>query len=98
MEGARVAYGNVQALVEKKDPELAKKIDAKMKDLEDTIASYNRASGDNQWDFPPYTDIATVAIGLEKTPEKYTKKQKELSDKVNALRAPLAKLTESILK
>lgn len=98
LEGARVAYGNVQALAEKKDPELAKKIDVKMKDLEDTIASYNRASGDNQWDFPPYTDIATVAIGLEKTPEKYTKKQKELSDKVNALRAPLAKLTESILK
>lgn len=98
LEGARVAYGNVQALAVKKDPELAKKIDAKMKDLEATIASYNKAKGDGQWEFPAYTEIATAAIGLDKTPEKYTKAQKELSDKVNALRAPLAKLTESILK
>lgn len=79
VEGAQVAYGNVAALAKKKNPELAKQIETRLKELTAALDEYKEGNG--------YRSYDTVGDS----------ERKDLSDKVNALRKPLAQLTEAIL-
>ncbi|MDO4888061.1 MAG: iron uptake system protein EfeO [Actinomycetaceae bacterium] len=80
LEGAQVAFGNVEPIAEKNDPDLAKEINSKITDLQGELDQYREGDG-----FVSYDTLDEA-------------QRKALSDKVNALRRPLAKLTEAILK
>lgn len=80
LEGAEVAYGNVEVLAKKKNPELAKEISKRIADLNALLTQYKEGEG-----YRSYDKLDDTA-------------RKELSNGVNALRLPLAKLTEAILK
>ncbi|OKL46902.1 PbrT family lead (Pb2+) uptake porter [Boudabousia liubingyangii] len=80
VEGAQVAFGNIETLAKQKDPELAKEIQERFTDLDDALAKLKEGDG---YRFYDKLDDA---------------QKKNLADKVNALRKPLAKLTEAILK
>mgnify|MGYP000856297644 FL=1 len=100
VEGAQVAYGNVKALVEKKDPELAKKIDASFVEvfkLVDAHASGTNAAG--QTTYVDYSTIATVQKNAGEAPkaDAYTETQKKFSDAVNGLSESLSKIAEKVL-
>ena len=79
VEGAKVAYGNVEMIAQAKDAKLATQISEAFAALEAELAKYKQ--GDTYVSY----DMVTEA------------QRKELSDKVNALRLPLAKLTGVIL-
>lgn len=79
LEGAEVAFGNVEALAKKKDPELTEQINQRIGDLKDELAKYKEGDGYVYYD----------TLNDQQT--------RELADKVDALRVPLAKLTEAIL-
>lgn len=79
LEGAEVAFGNVEALAKKKDPELTGQINQRIGDLKDELAKYKEGDGYVYYD----------TLNDQQT--------RELADKVDALRVPLAKLTEAIL-
>lgn len=80
VEGAKVAFGNVEELAQKKDAELTATIKARFDELSQELDKYKQGDG--------YVSYDRVK------PEQ----RKDLSDKVDALRVPLAKLTETILK
>ncbi|AOZ73215.1 PbrT family lead (Pb2+) uptake porter [Boudabousia tangfeifanii] len=80
VEGAQVAFGDVEPIAKQKDPELAKEIQERFADLNDALDKYKE--GDSYKSYDQLDDAA----------------RKQLSDKVNALRKPLAQLTEAILK
>ncbi|PFG28150.1 putative lipoprotein involved in iron transport [Corynebacterium renale] len=79
VEGARVAYGNVQEIAKQKDPELADTIEARFTALEKELDQYKEGEG---------------YVSYEKLDEA---QRRQLSDYVDALRVPLAKLTEAVL-
>ena len=80
VEGAKVAYGNVEAIAKKKDPALAKEISKRFDQLQAELDKYKQGDG---------------YVYYDKLNED---QRKQLSNSVNALRKPLAKLTEAILK
>lgn len=80
VEGAKVAFGNVQDIAQKKDPALTKEISKRFDELQKVLDKYKEGDG---------------YIYYDKLDEA---QRKELADSVNALRKPLAKLTEAILK
>ena len=79
LEGAKVAYGNVESLAKKKDPELAETISARIDALQQNLDKHKSGNG-----YVSYTDLDDA-------------QRRELSDLVDALRVPLAKLTEAIV-
>ncbi|MEJ5928552.1 iron uptake system protein EfeO [Corynebacterium sp. H128] len=80
VEGAKVAFGNVEELAKQTDPDLAKTISARFTALEQALKQYQEGEG---------------YVSYDKLDEK---QRRELSDQVDALRVPLAKLTEAIVK
>ncbi|MCD4549794.1 MULTISPECIES: iron uptake system protein EfeO [unclassified Schaalia] len=80
VEGAKVAYGNVETLAKQKDPELAKRIHEAFEGMQAELGKYVEGDG--------YASYDTVDDAGRKA----------LSDKVNALRLPLAQLTAAIIK
>ncbi|MDY6050391.1 MAG: iron uptake system protein EfeO [Corynebacterium sp.] len=87
VEGAQVAYGTVKDLAEKKNPDLVAEIDDNFATLVDILSKYKvgediAPGGDAR--FTIYTDLTE-------------QDRQDLSDAVNALRIPLAQLTEAIL-
>ncbi len=80
VEGAKVAYGNVEDIATKNDPDLATSISKAFDDMDAELATFTDGDG--------YLSYDTVDEARRKT----------LSDKVNALRLPLAKLTTAIVK
>lgn len=79
VEGARVAYGNVQDIAQQKDPELADTIEARFSALEKELEQYKDGKS-----YVSYEDLNEA-------------QRRQLSDYVDALRVPLAKLTEAVL-
>lgn len=79
VEGAKVAFGNVESLAKKKNPELVEKINKGFDELNAELAKYKEGDG-----FVSYDTVDEAG-------------RKALADKVNALRASLAKLTAAIL-
>lgn len=80
LEGAKVAFGTVEAIAKRKDPALTAEITDKIESLEEKLADHKQGDG-----FVSYDTVDERG-------------RKELSDSVNALRRPLAQLTEVLLK
>lgn len=79
VEGARVAYGTVEALAQRNDEELANTITARFEALQKALDTHRESEG-----FVSYDSLDEKA-------------RRELSNLVDALRVPLATLTEAIV-
>lgn len=101
IEGAAVAYGNVQDLVRAQDPDLADEIEGGFDDVNALIDE--QATGedaDGNPIYPSYADIAAVqedATGEAPTEEDYTETQRDFSDAVNGLSEPLSEVAGTVL-
>ena len=100
VEGAEVAYGNVQAIVEKNDADLATKIDEGLKKVNDLIAAQeNGTTADGATKYVGYSTIAAVQVNAGEAPSDadYTDAQREFSDAVNALSESLSQVAGTVL-
>lgn len=100
VEGAKVAYGNVEDLMKKKDSKLAEKITTQFKTVEDLVAAQvNGQTADGQKTYVDYSTIASVQKDGGETPDKnsYTDVQRKFSDAVNALSESLSQVAGTIL-
>ncbi|WP_052462596.1 iron uptake system protein EfeO [Nigerium massiliense] len=79
VEGAKVAFGNVEKLAEKKDPELTQQLKTRFAAMQAELDTFKHGEG-----FVFYDKVSDA-------------QRKTLSNQVNALRRPLAKLTGAIL-
>ncbi|MBC3185990.1 peptidase M75 family protein [Corynebacterium sp. zg-331] len=79
LEGARVAYGTVEALAKRNDEDLAATIASRFEALQAALDKHRTGEG-----FASYDSLDDKA-------------RRELSDRVDALRVPLATLTEAIV-
>lgn len=100
VEGAKVAYGNVEDLMKKKDAKLAEKITSQFKAVEELVAA--QATGqtaDGQKTYVDYSTIASVQKDAGEAPDKnaYTDVQRKFSDAVNALSESLSKVAGTVL-
>lgn len=100
VEGAQVAYGNVQKLVKSKDAELDRKISKnfeKVDKLIDEQADGKTADGATR--YRSYAEIAAVQKDAGEAPKDsdYTDAQRKFSDAVNGLSEPLSKVAGTIL-
>ncbi|WP_089024699.1 iron uptake system protein EfeO [Actinomyces vulturis] len=100
VEGAEVAYGNVEAIVEKNNPELAKTITEQFEAVNELLAKYETGTtADGATTYRDYSEIASVQDGAGEAPDasSYTKEQKQLSDAVNALSESLSQVAGTVL-
>lgn len=100
VEGAEVAYGNVQAIVEKNDADLATKIDEGLKKVNDLIAAHeDGTTADGATKYVDYSTIAEVQVNAGEAPSDtdYTDVQREFSDAVNALSESLSQVAGTVL-
>lgn len=100
LEGAQVAYGNVQALVKKSDADLDAEVTQSFKDLETLLKKYE--DGKDSMGNVKYVDYSTIAAiqkdaGEAPKDSAYTKAQRELSDEVNVSSEALSKVPGKIL-
>lgn len=100
LDGAKVAYGNVQDLVKAKDADLdtslGEKFDAVQKELDKHV------DGKTPDGAPKYVDYSTIAAVQEDAGEApgdndFTKEQRAISDVINALAEELSKVAGTIL-
>lgn len=100
LEGAQVAYGNVQALVKKSDADLDAEVTQSFKDLETLLKKYEDGKDSmGNVKYVDYSTIATVQKDAGEAPKDsaYTKAQRELSDEVNVSSEALSKVPGKIL-
>ena len=100
VEGAKVAYGNVEDLMKKKDSKLAEKITGQFTAVEKLIANHVSGKASNgQPTYVDYSTIASVQKDAGETPDKnaYTDTQRKFSDAVNALSESLSKVAGTVL-
>jgi len=100
VEGAKVAYGNVEDLMKKKDAKLAEKITTQFAAVEKLVEAHVSGKASNgQPTYVDYSTIASVQKDAGETPDKnaYTDKQRKFSDAVNALSESLSKVAGTIL-
>ena len=100
VEGAKVAYGNVEELVKKKDAKLAEKITTQFAAVEKLVAAEVSGKASNgQPTYVDYSTIASVQKDAGETPDKnaYTDTQRKFSDAVNALSESLSKVAGTVL-
>ena len=101
IEGAEVAYGNVQDLVRAQDPDLADEIEDGFTDVNTLIDEQSTGEdADGNPIYPSYADIAAVqedATGEAPTEEDYTDTQRDFSDAVNGLSEPLSEVAGTVL-
>ena len=100
LEGAQVAYGNVQALVKKSDADLDAEVMQSFKDLETLLKKYE--DGKDSMGNVKYVDYSTIAAvqkdaGEAPKDSAYTKAQREFSDEVNVSSEALSKVPGKIL-
>lgn len=79
VEGAKVAFGNVESVAKSKNADLVSEITRRFTELEGVLAKHKSGDG-----YVTYDKLNEA-------------QRRELTDKVNALRVPLAKLTEAVL-
>lgn len=100
VEGAEVAYGNVQAIVEKNNADLAARIDEGLKKVNDLIsAQEDGTTVDGATRYVDYSTIAAVQVNAGEAPSdaSYTAVQREFSDAVNALSESLSQVAGTVL-
>lgn len=99
-DGAKVAWGNVQALVEAKDKKLAQTIEQQFQDVQTELDKYrDGTTPDGGPKFVDYSTIAAVQKDAGEAPGDgdYTPQQRDISTKVNALSESLSKIAGLIL-
>ena len=99
VEGAKVAYGNVQELVEKQDGDLDRKITENFDKVDRLIDAQKDGEVDGQTAYKPYDQIAAVQKDAGEAPsdQDYTTVQRDFSDAVNALSEPLSQVAGTVL-
>jgi iron uptake system component EfeO len=100
LEGAQVAYGNVQALVQKNDEALDTTITEGFTAVQEVLdAHQDGTSPDGGPAFVDYSTIAAVQEDAGETPgeDDYTEEQREISRVVNALAESLSQVAGTIL-
>lgn len=100
LEGAQVAYGNVQKLVAAKDKDLDAKITEQFTAVQTELDKYKDGmTPDGSPRFVDYSTIAAVQEDAGEAPSEddYTPQQKEISTVVNALSESLSKVAGTIL-
>lgn len=100
VEGAEVAYGNVQPLVKEADPDLNAQVSQSFKDLDALLAKYE--DGKDSMGNVRYVDYSTIAAvqkdaGTAPKDSAYTAKQREFSDAVNVSAEALGKVPGKVL-
>jgi iron uptake system component EfeO len=101
VEGAEVAYGNVEKLVEAENPDLAKKVTTNLDAVKKQLKKYETGTDDDDNIlYEDYSKVASVQKDAGEAPKDsdYTKEQKELSDAVNALSEPLSQVSGTVLQ
>lgn len=100
VEGAEVAYGNVEDIVKTNDTDLATQITERFKTVDDLLAKYEDGkTADGATKYVDYSTIAAVQKNAGEAPSDtdYTKAQRELSDAVNALSESLSQVAGTVL-
>lgn len=100
LEGAQVAYGNVQKLVTAKDADLDKTITDQFQAVQTELDKYkDGTTPDGSPRFVDYSTIAAVQKDAGEAPgeDDYTPEQKAISTVVNALSESLSKVAGTIL-
>lgn len=100
VEGAKVAYGNVEDLVKKQDADLDAKIRRSFDDVDGLIDAQRDGEVDGQPAYTPYDRIAAVqkdATGEAPSDQDYTETQRKFSDAVNGLSEPLSEVAGTVL-
>ena len=100
VEGAQVAYGNVEDIVKKKDSALAGKITSQFKTVDELVAAHvSGKTEDGKDTYVDYSTIATVQKDGGEAPDKnsYTEEQRKFSDAVNALSESLSNVAGLVL-
>ncbi|MCD1286392.1 MULTISPECIES: iron uptake system protein EfeO [unclassified Brevibacterium] len=100
VEGAEVAYGNVEKLVEEQDPDLAKRITHNLDKVNELLEKQTDGKDDDGNVFyKDYSKVASVQKDAGEAPKDtdYTKTQQEFSDAVNALSEPLSRVSGTVL-
>jgi iron uptake system component EfeO len=100
LDGARVAYGNVQAIVQDKDKKMDASITEKFDAVQKELDQYTDGkSPDGDPAFVDYSSIASVQKDAGTAPGDgdYTKKQRAISDSVNAISEELSQVAGVVL-
>lgn len=100
VEGAEVAYGNVKAIVERNNAQLAEQIDTRFASVNELIAA--QVSGTTADGATTYVDYSTIAVvqknaGEAPSDSEYTQAQRDFSDAVNALSESLSQVAGTVL-
>ena len=101
LEGARVAYGTVEPMVQARDPELARQVGAQLESVQAQLQDLSTGKGeDGVLLFPSYAEVASVQEEAGTAPEEssFTPAQRDLSDAVNGLAEPLSRVTGTVLQ
>lgn len=100
LQGAQVAYGNVQALVVAKDEALDKDISERFDTVQAELDKHtDGTTPDGEPAFVDYSTIASVQEDAGEAPgdDSYTDAQRAISDAVNALSESLSQVAGTIL-
>ncbi|WP_026927939.1 iron uptake system protein EfeO [Granulicoccus phenolivorans] len=100
LEGAQVAYGNVQDIVKKKDPSLDTEITQRFATIAALLQKQQTGTAaDGSPTYPDYSTIAAVQKEAGEVPNEaaYTPVQREFSDGVNAVSESLSKVAAVVL-
>ncbi|ATG51398.1 PbrT family lead (Pb2+) uptake porter [Brachybacterium vulturis] len=100
LDGARVAYGNVQKIVETEDPDLAREITDSFAAVQEELSTHQ--AGEWEDGTPRYVDYSTIAAvqedaGPAPKDSEYTDAQRSLSLAVTALADELAQVPAVVL-
>jgi iron uptake system component EfeO len=100
LDGARVAYGNIQPIVQKNDPDLDADITEKFDAVQAEIDKYkDGTSPDGDPAFVDYSEVAAVQEDAGEAPGDgdYTEEQRAISNSVNALAEDLSEVSAVVL-
>lgn len=100
VEGAKVAYGNVEDLVKKNNADLASTIITQFDEVDKLIAAHvSGKASDGSDTYVDYSTIATVQKNAGEAPgaDSYTEEQKKFSDAVNAVAESLSQVAGTVL-
>lgn len=100
VEGAEVAYGNVEEIVKKNSPDLATQIAERFTAVNDLIAAQESGTtADGATTYVDYSTIAAVQKDAGEAPsdKDYTEVQRAFSDAVNALSESLSQVAGTVL-
>ena len=100
VEGAEVAYANVQAIVSQRDADLDASITEQFAAIDELLAAQRTSTAaDGSPRYPSYADVASVQQDAAEAPDdsSYTDVQRQFSDAVNGLSESLSQVAVVVL-